>query len=338
MCLRASRVSGMRPDSLFLSDKIIDIELNSDFTAIQNERTGESMYHDGELIYHVPGGKKVKLSVKVESRGYFRRDPKHCNFPPLTVNFRKSETKNTLFDNQDKLKLVTPCYEDKDVIDEYLVYKLYNKVSDKSLNVRLVRVVYYDTGLKRNILRGYSFFIEHEDEAASRMDSEETKKIMTPFDLDRQSFMKLAVFQYIIGNKDWYVSSKKNIILMQPEDPAVKPFAVPYDFDFSGFVNADYTRPQGVPVEFLATRKIYKGLCYSDQEFAAIFTYFQEIRPDLAKIINRMKILPASQKKENLAYLDDFYRAIEEQNDVIRQFLASCETRKLYNLPEVAIP
>lgn len=330
--------SGIRPDSLFLSDKVIDIELIADFTAIQNERTVEPEYHEGELIYHIPGRKKVRLNVKVESRGYFRRDPDHCNFPPLTVNFRKSEVKNTLFDNQDKLKLVTPCHDDKDVIDEYLVYRLYGRLTERSLNVRLVRVFYNDTGLNKIILKGYSFFIEHEDEAAKRMVAEESEKIVTPFDLDRPGFMKLALFQYMIGNKDWYVSSRKNIIIMQPDDKSLKPFAVPYDFDFSGLVNADYTRPEGVPIEFLATRKVYKGLCYSEQEFSAMFTYFQEIRPVLEKTIIAMKYLPSEQRKENLAYIDDFYKAIAGRDEIIRQFLAVCETRKLYNLPELVIP
>lgn len=199
-------------------------------------------------------------------------------------------------------------------------------------------MLYHDTGLNKDILKGYSFFIEHEDEAAARLNSEETKKIMTPFDLDRQSFMKLALFQYMIGNKDWFVSSRKNIILMQPTDKASTPFALPYDFDFSGFVNADYTKPQGVPVEFLATRKVYKGLCYSDEEFSGLFTYFQKIRPVLEETVKKMKVLPAAQRNENLAYLDDFYKAISRPDEIIKKFQAVCETRKLYNLPETITP
>jgi len=30
---------------------------------------------------------------------------------------------------------------------------------------------------------------------------------------------------------------------MQPEDSSMGLYAVPYDFDFSGFVNAEYTKP-----------------------------------------------------------------------------------------------
>ena len=39
----------------------------------------------------------------------------------------------------------------------------------------------------------------------------------------------------MIGNKDWFVTSRQNIVLVQPDDGAA-PHAVPYDFDMSSFV------------------------------------------------------------------------------------------------------
>ncbi len=73
-------------DTLFMSDEIINIELRSNFSAIQKDRSGEPVYHNGELIYQGPDGSPVKLSVKVMARGHFRRDPVHCNFPKSEQN------------------------------------------------------------------------------------------------------------------------------------------------------------------------------------------------------------------------------------------------------------
>ena len=106
--------TGTKPDTLFLSDEIINAELHSDFTAINSGRDSTPSYYDGLLIYHDDSGIR-KLNVKVASRGNFRRDPDNCSFPPLMINFREKEVPATLFRNQDKLKLVTPCHSDIDV-------------------------------------------------------------------------------------------------------------------------------------------------------------------------------------------------------------------------------
>ncbi len=106
-------------DTLFLSDKIIRMELRTDFSAIQAERTGILKDHYGILIYRSRGIGKVILSVKVSARGNFRLKPANCSFPPLLIDFKKGDVENTIFENQNKIKLVTPCQTEEDVIDEY---------------------------------------------------------------------------------------------------------------------------------------------------------------------------------------------------------------------------
>ncbi len=140
------------PDTLFKSDEVIRIELRTDFSAIQKDRLKTPEYHDGELIYYSSTGDTISSDVKVMARGNFRRDPSICNFPPLLVNFKKKEVENTLFENQNKLKLVTPCETEQDVIKEYTVYKLYNEVTDLSMKVRLAKILYFDTSDNRTAL------------------------------------------------------------------------------------------------------------------------------------------------------------------------------------------
>ncbi len=82
-----NKVAAVKADTLFLSDEIIKIELRSDFSAIQRDRADNPQYHDGELIYHTPDGKEIKLFVKVMARGNFRRDPKNCEFPTTGFEF-----------------------------------------------------------------------------------------------------------------------------------------------------------------------------------------------------------------------------------------------------------
>ena len=159
---------GQKTDTLFLSDEVFNMTLSSHFSEIRADTAKDPKPHPGKLTYYDPDGKIRKFSVKVRARGDFRRNTEICTFPPLLVNFRKSEVKNTIFNNQDKLKLVTACQKEEDVVEEYLIYKMYNLVTEMSLKVRLVKVVYIDDNTHKQVFERYSFFIEHEDQLAER--------------------------------------------------------------------------------------------------------------------------------------------------------------------------
>ena len=98
--------------------------------------------------------------LKVRLRGNFRKMLINCNFPPIRLNFSKEEGAGTLFDGQDKLKLVTHCQDreaayEQYVLLEYLIYKMYNQLTDLSFRVRLVEMTYEDTSGKRKPMMRY---------------------------------------------------------------------------------------------------------------------------------------------------------------------------------------
>ncbi|MBK7628675.1 MAG: hypothetical protein IPJ16_16010 [Bacteroidales bacterium] len=328
-------LSASEPDTLFRSDKVLRMELRADFTAIQNDRGETPAYHNAELSYKDAKRKIVTLPLRIMVRGNFRRNPDNCNFPPLYFNFKKSDVHNTLFEDQDKIKLVTPCKSDEYVIEEYVIYKMYNRVTDLSLHVRLVKIEYYDTGLKKTLFEKYSFFIEDKDHAAKRNNAVVKDNFLTPFDLERENFKRMAMFQFLIGNKDWFVSSRKNIIIFQPKDTTLAPYAVPYDFDFSAFVNADYTKPRDRVDIFPESRRTYKGLCYSDAEYKDVFDYYRELRTDFYYIIRKHGYISAEINNQIIDYINQFYNGIKDKEYVTREFIDKCETKKMYNIPEI---
>jgi len=268
------------------------------------------------------------------ARGNFRLDPENCNFPPLLLNFKKGDLANTVFDGQDKLKLVTPCQQESDVIEEYLIYKMYNIVSDISLKVRLVKIIYYDTGSEKKLFEKFSFFIEEEDHLEKDLNAFKKNIYMTPFDVDRDNYGKMTVFQYLVGNKDWYITTRHNILVLQPEDNTKLPYAVPYDFDFSGLVDANYTKPAGVPDYKLEERRVYKGICYTEEEFGDIFDFYREIRPELESVIQGQELISRSSRNRLGKYIDQFYEAINDEELIIQEFLSVCQTKKDYNIVE----
>ena len=98
-----------------------------------------------------------------------------CRFPPLRLNFNKTDTVGTLFDGQDKLKLVTRCIKEdryeKDVLEEYAAYRIFFLLSDVGYRVRLVHLTLNDTDgrLNKVFRQSYGFLIEPVDHLATRV-------------------------------------------------------------------------------------------------------------------------------------------------------------------------
>ncbi|MFH0841221.1 MAG: hypothetical protein V1903_01240 [Bacteroidota bacterium] len=317
--------SASAAETLFNSEGIIRIELRSDFSAIEEERTGTPVYHDGELTYRQKGGKPVTIPVRVMARGNFRLNPANCSFSPLLLDFKKGDVKNTLFENQNKLKLVTPCQTEEDVIDEYTIYKMYNQVTDRSLKVRLANISYIDEGTHKKLFEKYSFFLEDKDQAAERNNAVIKKDTVNHWELNREGYLKLALFQYIIGNMDWHVTLGKNLEVMKQKDLSGELFAVPYDFDFSAFVNAEYTNRQGVPVDILVERRRYLGSCFTAEELGEVFDFYRELRPLFTSIIREQKLITLEDRKGILDFVDKFYSIIDNRDLVAEEFMSGCE-------------
>jgi len=313
------------PDLLFMSDEIIKIELRSDFTRIIGDRTEFQEYQPAELEYQLKGGNKVTLPVIIKARGNFRLNPDNCSFPPLMINFENTNTSNTLFANQGKIKLVTPCRDQENLLEEYVVYKMYNLVTDMSIRARLARITYYDTGTNKKLFTRYSFFIENEDRLAKRIDSEIFEKEINADEVDRENFKKMSVFQYMIGNTDWHINSMKNIILMQPEKGGSAPYAIPYDFDFSAFVDAGYTINKDVQEDVMSSRRVFRGICLQLVEYNKIFDMFRKLKPAFEAEIRRHKAISDASKEKLISLLNSFYKEINNETLKKQIFLSPCQ-------------
>lgn len=318
----------IEPDTLFRSDEVIKMELRSDFSGIIGDRTEFQEYQDAELIYFLKGRKPVSIRVMIMARGNFRRNPDNCAFPPLFINFRNGEVRKTIFENQEKIKLVTPCQDEKDLIEEYTIYKMYNRVTDMSLRARLVKMLYFDTGENRRLFERYSFFLEDPDRAALRVKAKVSSIIPDPAELDRENYKKMSVFQYMIGNIDWNIGLKKNIIILKPEDPSKQPYAVPYDFDFSAYVDAGYSVTSGTSEDITKTRRVYQGICFNQYELISTLDLYRKLRVSFESIIQNQKYLQNTDKKKLIRFLDDFYSQIDNDQLIRQVFSGTCQTIK----------
>lgn len=306
-------------ERLFENNEILKLTVLSDFSSIMNDRGEDRSYHKGKLYYLNESGDTIFRKIKLKTRGNFRKDPDNCKYPPIMVKFDKMKTADSIFTDQTKLKLVTQCQLEDYVLLEYLAYRINNVLTDQSYRVHLAQITYADLKTETEYFTQYAFFIENEKVMASRIGAEKYPRNVVQYFLDRESTISMAVFQYLIGNDDWYVTSKHNVsILKLSGDRSL--IAVPYDFDFSNLVNARYTKPKGVSDSFQPDRRIYKGLCMENDEFLVQQNQFNSRKETIMELVQSLAYLPKNKKQVTTKFIEQFYKTLNNNASLKKVF------------------
>lgn len=315
-------------DSLrfFLDEDLIDISLTTDLRKLQNEK-GSEVYQDGSMVARFPDSTVITEVVKVAARGHFRRE--NCSIPPMLLNFRKQ---GSPLNNLGKLKLVIGCgnsSEDEQLIlKEYLAYKIYNLLEDKSFRVRLLRMNYRDTRNKVKPFSQYAFLIEDDADMAKRNKCKKMEDRQLPTESTNRALMtKVAVFQYMISNGDWSVPNNHNIRLIYPTAAGSLACAVPYDFDHSGFVNAGYALPNEILGTETVKERVYRGFPRTMEELEIVFDVFRKEKENINKLINNFTLLKERTRKDLVSYLNEFYQTINDRKKAQSIFVDNARTK-----------
>ena len=130
----------------------------------------------------------------------------------------------------------------------------------------------------------------------------------------------------MIGNTDWSVPIKHNVIVFSQgfsENPNLGA-KVPYDFDYSGLINADYAVPfEGLKLKSVLERR-YLGLCRSQDIYTTALKEFSDKKEELIKVVNDFPYLNARTKKEMIMYLESFFDDINKRNSLVNKLRFEC--------------
>jgi hypothetical protein len=312
---------------LFSSDEILGLSLRFDITNYLRNKPKDE-YLDAVLTYHINDKDSVNKEIRLKSRGEFRNG--YCSFPPILLNFKKTEFGKNDLARLEKMKLVTHCMNGNEdyVFREFLTYKLYNVLTDTSFRVRLVKINYINTHKKSKPVSSYAFFIEPLDFLAERINSIPVElNNLTQRNIDRKMMDRMAIFNYMIGNYDWSVPNQHNCKILTPAVSlrADAGFIVPYDFDYSGLVNAQYAvPPEGLGITSVRQR-IYLGICRNEEIFRKALDEFKDKKQAFYKIISGFQYLDERSRKDMIKFLDGFFNEIENEDIIIRDFLKNCK-------------
>jgi hypothetical protein len=325
-------VSPALADSLFEDDAALELRLSGPLrTLVRDRRANDPEEHPFILTI---GDTEIPVDVRV--RGKSRK--KVCSFPPLRLDFSPEQTGGTIFEGQNKIKLVTHCRSNREnlennLLEEYTAYRIFNLISDIGYRVRLLRIQYEDTeGKLKDIDRPYyAFLIESDSELARRAGSSVAKVQGVPYSrLNDEQTARFYVFQYLIGNFDWsYVIADgaetccHNVDLLE-RDGALYP--VPYDFDMSGIVNASYTHvPESLSIR-RATQRVYRGYCKLEMEkLAAAFDEIVALRDDIMQLVRNSPVTGDEDISSRERFIGHFFeRAIEDRDKILEEFDSDC--------------
>lgn len=314
--------------SFFGDEKPFEMTLTSDFKTLLAKRIQKN-YQPATITMRFPDSSILKEDIRIQTRGKFRLE--NCYMPPLGLNFNNPTSPK--LKPLKKLKLVVGCATTTDdeqlIIKEYLAYKMYNFLTEKSFRVRLVKIRFEDTKGKVKPYTQYGFLLEDVDEMAARNKCVEVqgKQHLTE-QTDREQMTMVNLFEYMIGNTDWSVPHYHNIKLMRPKsDSLASPYAVPYDLNHCGLVNAPYALPQEeLGIESVKER-LYRGFPRSQQELDKAIAVFQKQRESIKSLVSNCDWLSNKYKREVNGYIEDFYRVIDSKREVKNTFIDNARTQ-----------
>ena len=315
---------------LFASDDQIHISIQAPLSSLIRNRESNSTIA-GTIVD--PNGQSLPITLAL--RGITRRASDVCDFPPLRVEFPVPPPATSMFAGQKKLKLVTHCKNSPNfqqyVLLEYSAYRLLNLLSQKSFRVRLASIDYKDAD-GRPIISRVGYFLEPLSDLAHRNGMNPTHageripaSMLNPIDAGRY-----ALFQHMIGNHDWSMRAGPvgsecchNAELIGPPGAGqVSP--VPYDFDFSGYVDPPYATPPAELDISDVRQRLYRGYCFHNDGTIAAARQMRAARPQMMAVLSSIPGMEAKTQARAAAYLNSFFADIASDAAVTSNVLKRC--------------
>jgi hypothetical protein len=298
------------PAPLFQGDSVLAVTIRTDVRALFGDRDStRALWREATLTLAGagPGGADLTVPLRLRTRGIYRLA--HCAIPPVRLRFAEREVRGTPFDALGRPKLVSPCQDDRldeqYLLHEYALYRVYQLFTPIAFRARLLRVTWQDAARRARPVTRWAFVTEDPERLARRLGGAlDAETSISLGRLDRTGTLTMSLFQYLIANTDWSVPSLHNIALVRTDTL----YAVPFDFDWAGVINARYAVPSKVLHILTVRDRQYRGLCQPADKLAPVLARFEALRDSIAAVYHAVPGLEAREVAQALRYFDAFYR------------------------------
>ena len=306
---------------LFQTNDVLELTLYADFNSIRRRDRGDDPEERRALV-HVQGeGSEATLALKIQTRGNWRLNSRNCAFPPIWLDFDKDDEAptGTVFEGQNRLKLYVTCRPGRDdferyIYKEYMIYPAYNALTDLSFRARPARVTYVDTSGDDDTFTSNAFILEHKSQMAARNRAVPIElRQLHPGGVDQESAAILELFNYAMGMTD-YSCAGSPLHNCEPirhmDDGAM--LTVPYDFDWSGTVDARYAVPDARLGIRNVRERTFQGFC-REIDYAPIFQLFTDKREEMLSVVRNFDALEEDRRNRVIEYWEEFFEMAADE-------------------------
>jgi hypothetical protein len=314
---------------LFRTDSTLTVTITTDLGPLLKQRDSLELVKHQAVFSYDADGKPVSVRVRLRARGHFRRQAHNCDFPPLWLDVKSSDAKQTVLSGLNKLKITTSCrpksaeYEQY-ILQEYAVYRAYAALTDASFRTRLLRITYRDTAGKVAPITTWGFFTEVAEDVATHLQRKVLPAHGAHFDdLQPEALSLLSMFEYFIGNTDWSISALHNIALLQDSTASAIPVA--FDFDWTGAVDARYAFPdKSLPIHSVSDR-LYRGNCLTAEQLKVVLDRFRSKHAAIDAVFAQVPQVAPDRVKRMKGFFDDFWKRIDDPRGLQKEIAGDCQ-------------
>ena len=315
---------------LFATDTPLAFTLTADFNVVNRDRNPKSTKtFPATLTASGADGSPVTIPVRIRTRGHSRRLQRTCSFAPLRIEFADDRAKGTVFEGHRSLKLGTHCRNadlfEQYVPREYAAYRIFNLMTPRSFRARLGNGHYVDATSGKTVAMRQGLFIEDDDDVARRLEGRISELKVTFARADLETTTLFLLFEYMIGNTDLSLIGQHNVRVV--ETPTGGLYPVPYDFDYSGLVNAQYAIPDKLLNLTSVRERLYRGPCRTATQFQPFFDHMRSVRAQVFALYDTIPGLDNGYRKDAQKYLRQFYETTESPGKVKAAFIDGCKGR-----------
>jgi hypothetical protein len=307
-------------------DSAVDIYLRLDWKHLEKHKKDKA-YQPSMVCCHTQGNDSLSLNAKIRPRGHMRLEI--CDYPPLKLKIDKDALSKCKLSSMNEVDIVNHCEQNENgdqlLLKEYLAYKLWELVSPNFYKTQLIRLHYQNPDGTQAHETAPAFLLENSEEMVSRLDGRIPQNtIMGNSSIARQPFLKFCLFEFMIGNTDWYIPTRHNIEFIGIPGYQLL-VTVPYDFDYSGLVHATYAIPhETLKLPDVAIR-YYQGWCHTESEVRGQLQVFLDQKEKILEMPYHIQGLNEKSIRQTVDYLQSFFDIIENPKKLENQVIAHCD-------------
>ncbi len=321
-----------RSPGLFGSAQPLVLAIRAPWRDITRNKKEQAAY-PATLEYVDASGSRQVVPLTVERRGLTRQ--RVCSFPPIKLRFAKGAARGTVFHGSRSIKMVTHCADgerwEQYYVKEMLAYRFYNLMTDRSFRVRPVLMTYLDSQDRSADGPHFAFLIEDDATLAKRTGLRKVPVARPALDqFEPLESSRFALFQYLIGNTDWAVLSgpsndrccHNSVLIGAAAKDSL--YAVPYDFDSSGLVNAHYASPSATLSTASVTERVFRGFCVNNATLESTRREYLQRESQINDLVRNESRLTPRVREAAQAYLAKFFEILRDQERFARNVTAKC--------------